>query len=89
MDWISFDLSLRLAICTTAVLIVLGLAVARLLAWSRFPSRYMVEAVVALPLVLPSTVLGYYLLLFLGRESPVGLLVESLTAETLVFLSLD
>ena len=85
MDWIAFDLSLRLAICTTAVLIVLGLAVARLLAWSRFPGRYMVEAVVALPLGLPPTVLGYYLLLFLGRESPVGRLVESLTGETLVF----
>ncbi len=85
MDWLAFDLSFRLAICTTAVLMVLGLAVARMLAWSRFPGRYMVEAVVALPLVLPPTVLGYYLLLFLGRESPVGLLVESLTGETLVF----
>ncbi|MGR9105761.1 MAG: molybdate ABC transporter permease subunit [Gammaproteobacteria bacterium] len=85
MDWTAFGLSLKLSACTIAVLLVLGLAVARSLAWRRFPGRSLVEAVVALPLVLPPTVLGYYLLLFLGRQSPLGLAVESLTGETLVF----
>lgn len=85
MDWTAFSLSLKLSGSTVAVLLVLGLLVARSLAWRRFPGKSMLEAIVALPLVLPPTVLGYYLLLFMGRQSPLGLAVESLTGETLVF----
>jgi molybdate transport system permease protein len=85
MDWTAFALSLKLSTSTVIVLLIVGLLVARALAWRRFPGRSMVEAVVALPLVLPPTVLGYYLLLFMGRQSPLGLVVESLTGESLVF----
>ena len=85
MDWSAFRLSLKLSGCTVAVLLILGLVIARALAWRRFPGKSMVEAVVALPLVLPPTVLGYYLLLVMGRQSPFGSAVESLTGESLVF----
>jgi molybdate transport system permease protein len=85
MDWSAFSLSLKLSGSTVAVLLVLGLLVARSLAWRSFPGRSMLEAIVALPLVLPPTVLGYYLLVFLGRRSPLGSTVEALTGETLVF----
>lgn len=85
MDWSAFGLSLKLSGLTTLVLLVLGLIVARLLAWRKFRAKSMVEAIVALPLVLPPTVLGYYLLVFMGRDSPVGKLVESITGQSLVF----
>ena len=85
MDWTAFALSLRLSACTVAILLVLGLLVARSLAWREFKGKHLVEAVVALPLVLPPTVLGYYLLVFFGRESVLGSAIESLTGESLVF----
>lgn len=85
MDWAAFGLSLKLSASTIGVLLVLGLGVARALAWRRFPGKSMLEAIVALPLVLPPTVLGYYLLVFMGRQSPLGLAVESMTGQTLVF----
>jgi molybdate transport system permease protein len=85
MDWTAFNLSLQLSACTVAVLLLFGLLVGHSLAWRHFPGKSMIEAVVALPLVLPPTVLGYYLLVFLGRQSPIGIAVESLTGETLVF----
>jgi len=68
-----------------AVLLVLGLGTARMLAWTRFRGKFLLEAIVALPLVLPPTVLGYYLLVFLGRQSPIGIAIESITGHTLVF----
>ena len=85
MDWAAFSLSLKLSGCTVAVLLICGLLVARWFAGCEFRGRGMVEAIVALPLVLPPTVLGYYLLLFMGRQSPLGSAVESLTGESLVF----
>lgn len=85
MDWSAFLLSLQLSLVTVAVLLILGLVVARALAWARFRGKFLLEAVVALPLVLPPTVLGYYLLVFLGRQSPLGVAIESLTGHSLVF----
>ena len=85
MDWDAFALSLRLAAWTTVVLLPAGVAVARVLAWRRFPGKPLVEAAFALPLVLPPTVLGYYLLVALGSASPIGELYESLTGGQLVF----
>ncbi len=85
MDWTAFVLSLRLSAWTTVILFFVGLVVSRLLAWRSFPGKSVVEAIVALPLVLPPTVLGYYLLVAFGRDSPVGQLFESLTGHTLVF----
>lgn len=67
------------------LLLVVGMSIARALAWRRFRGRSLIEAVVALPLVLPPTVLGYYLLVAFGRGSPIGQTFEALTGDTLVF----
>jgi len=72
MDWPALSLSLQLAAVTLAVLLPLGLWLARLLATRRFAGKALVEALVVLPLVLPPTVLGYYLLVSLGGASPIG-----------------
>ena len=72
MDWPAIVLSLRLAACTTLVLCALGLPLAYWLAVSRRRWKFLVESVVALPLVLPPTVLGFYVLLAIGPYSPVG-----------------
>ncbi len=85
MDWQAIELSLRLSILTTAVLLAIGLPVAWWLATSRWRFRYLVEAVIALPLVLPPTVLGFYLLLAIGPRSPVGAGVARLTGVNLAF----
>ncbi len=85
MDWIAFKLSLSLSLWTTIILLIIGLIVARLLAWRSFPGKSLIEAVVALPLILPPTVLGYYLLTIFGRDTLLGQTFESLTGDTLVF----
>ncbi len=72
MDPSALRLSLELATLTTAALLVLGLPLAWWLATSRWRFRFLIEAVVALPLVLPPTVLGFYLLYGLGPRSPLG-----------------
>src|SRR5689334_14898004 len=72
MDWPAIGLSLRLAACTTLVLCVLGLPLAYWLAVSRWRGKFLVEAVVALPLILPPTVLGFYLLMAMGPKGPLG-----------------
>ena len=85
MDWAAVLLSLKLAFCTTLALLVLGLPLAYWLAASRWRFKFLVEAVVALPLVLPPTVLGFYVLLALGPNSPLGRGYESLTGKLLPF----
>ncbi len=72
MDWQALTLSLELAAATLLVLLPLGLWAGRWLARTRFAGKALVEAVVVLPLVLPPTVLGYYLLVSLGGASPLG-----------------
>ncbi len=79
MDWQSLTLSLQLAAVTLGVLLPPGLWLGRWLATTRFAGKAVVEALVVLPLVLPPTVLGYYLLVSLGGASPLGRWV----AETL------
>jgi molybdate transport system permease protein len=77
MDPAALRLSLWLATLTTAALLVIGVPIAHWLATSRFRLKFLVEAVVALPLVLPPTVLGFYLLVGLGPRSPAGRLWEA------------
>ncbi len=77
--------SLKLALATTSILLLLGTPLAWWLARSQWRFRYWVEAVVALPLVLPPTVLGFYLLLLLGPRGPVGALMTSLGGQPLAF----
>lgn len=70
MIWPALTLSLQVTAIATVCIFVLGLALAWLLARYRFPAHTFVETIINLPLVLPPTVLGYYLLLVLGRGSP-------------------
>ncbi len=72
MDWQALVLSLELAAATLVVLLPFGLALGRWLATTRSPAKAWIEALVVLPLVLPPTVLGYYLLVTLGGASPLG-----------------
>ena len=85
VDWAAIWLTLRLASTTTFILFVVGLPLAYWLAMSRWPWRFVVEAIVALPLVLPPTVLGFYLLVLMGPRSPVGKLTENLIGSRLPF----
>jgi molybdate transport system permease protein len=85
IDWFPLLLSLRVAAVATAFVVLIGLAIGWLLARRRFVGRELLDAAVTLPLVLPPTVLGYYLLVLLGRESPVGRAIESVTGHSLVF----
>lgn len=72
MDWTAFALSLKLAAWTGAVLLPIGLLLSRYLAFRVRRGKALLEAAVALPLVLPPTVLGYYLLVAFGGASPLG-----------------
>lgn len=85
MDWDAVALSVRLASATTLVLLVGAVPLAAWLAFSRRRWTVLVEAVVALPLVLPPTVLGFYLLVALGEGSPVGRWWAETTGSPLVF----
>ena len=85
MDWQAIWLSVRLAFSTTAILLVLGLPVAYWLAFSPRRWKFLAEALVALPLVLPPTVLGFYVLLAIGPRSPLGALYSRLTGGMLPF----
>ncbi|MBW8268908.1 molybdate ABC transporter permease subunit [Caldovatus aquaticus] len=85
MDWIAFRLSVALALWTLALLLPLAVWLGRVLAYRRFPGRGFVEAAVALPLVLPPTVVGFYLLTAFGAPSPLGRAWERLFGHGLAF----
>ncbi len=85
MDWQAVQLTLQLAAATTTILAFVGLPLAYWLAMSRARGRFLVEAIVALPLVLPPTVLGFYLLTAMGPHSPGGRFYQSLTGSLLPF----
>jgi molybdate transport system permease protein len=85
LDWQAFRLSLLLGLGTALVLIPAGLLLARTLAWRRFPGRSLVQSAVALPLVLPPTVLGYYLLVAFGPHGFPGGAYEHIFGQPLVF----
>jgi molybdate transport system permease protein len=85
MDWQALGLSLRLAGWTVVILVPLGIWLGRLLAWRHFAGKPVVEALLALPLVLPPTVLGYYLLVAMGGAAPLGRLYEQIAGQQLAF----
>jgi molybdate transport system permease protein len=85
MDWQAFWLTIRLAVLVAAILLTIGLPIAYWIAYSRWRWKFLVEAVVALPIVLPPTVLGFYVLVALGTRSPLGRFWQSLTGHTLAF----
>src|SRR5450432_1607059 len=84
-DWQAFGLTLRLAVFVSTILLLFGLPIAYWIAFSRRRWKFLVEAVVALPIVLPPTVLGFYVLVALGPRSPLGRWWISLTGHTLAF----
>jgi molybdate transport system permease protein len=85
MDWQAILLTLRLAAIVSLVLLVVGLPIAYWLAFTRVRWSFLVEAIVAMPLVLPPTVLGFYILVTLGQHSALGQLLNSWFGVTLPF----
>jgi molybdate transport system permease protein len=85
MDWQAFWLSVRLAATVSAILLVLGVPLAYWLSVTRFRGRFVIESIVSLPLVLPPTVLGFYVLMALGARSPIGRLWTEWLGHGLAF----
>lgn len=85
LDWTALWLSLKVAGWATAINLVLGVALGALLARRRFPGRELLDTLLTLPMVLPPTVLGYYLLVVIGRNGPLGAWLQSTFGINLVF----
>ena len=85
MDWSAFALSLKLAFATLLVLLPVGVWAGRKLAWRLFRGKALVEALLAVPLVLPPTVLGFYLLVAMGGASVLGHWYELASGHPLIF----
>jgi len=85
MTWEPLILSLEVALIATLLAGLTGVAMAGLMARSRFFGRDLLDALITAPMVLPPTVLGYYLLTLIGRDSALGQAWESLTGSPLVF----
>ncbi|HSE59980.1 MAG TPA: molybdate ABC transporter permease subunit [Nitrospiraceae bacterium] len=85
MNWTAIRLTLELALLTAAILLVVGLPIAYWLTYSRRRWKFLVESVVALPLVLPPTVLGFYILVAIGPHSPLGRWYAELVGHPLPF----
>jgi len=85
MNWEAFWLTARLAAIVSCALVLIGIPIAYWLTYSRWRWKFLVEAAIALPIVLPPTVLGFYVLVALGSRSPLGRWWESLTGHTLAF----
>jgi len=85
MDWSALQVSLRLGAGTILILLPFGIWLGRVLATRRFRGRFLVEALVTVPLVLPPTVLGFYLLVTFGARSPLGQAFQTLLGHALPF----
>src|SRR5262245_1282581 len=85
MNWQAFLLSMKLASTTSIILLVIALPLSYWIAFSKWRGTFFVEAIVALPLVLPPTVLGFYILVLLGPRSPLGRWYESIMGRGLAF----
>ena len=85
MNWSAIVLTLRLALVVCAILLTIGMPIAYWLTFTRWRWKFLAESVVALPLVLPPTVLGFYVLVAMGPQSPVGRLYQSWMGHGLPF----
>ena len=83
MNWQALALTAQLAVMVAATLVVIGLPIAYWITYSRWRWKFLIEAVVSIPLVLPPTVLGYYLLVLFGNTTWFERWYESLTGHTL------
>ena len=85
MNWAAIFLTVRLATFTTIILLLIGTPIAYWFAFSRWRWKFLLESVVALPLVLPPTVLGFYLLVIISPRNPVGAFYRTITGQPLAF----
>ena len=85
MNWEAISLTARLASIVAGALLVVGLPIAYWITFSRWRWKFLVEALVSMPLVLPPTVLGFYLLIAFGAHGALGRLLQSVTGHTLAF----
>lgn len=85
MEWQALELTLELALLVAAILFVVALPLAYWIAYSEWRWKFVAESVIALPIVLPPTVLGFYVLVALGPHSPLGQCWVSLTGHSLAF----
>ncbi len=85
VEWLALSLTAKLALTTTLILLVFGTPLAWWLAWTKSRLRPILEAIVALPLILPPTVLGFYLLIALGPSGPIGELMTWFGGAPLAF----
>jgi molybdate transport system permease protein len=85
MDWTALRVSLWLGAGTIAILLPLGLLLGHRLAVRDFPGKTLIEALVTVPLVLPPTVLGFYLLVTFGARSPLGRAFQAIVGQSLPF----
>jgi molybdate transport system permease protein len=85
VNWIAIWVTVKLASLTAVTLLVVGLPIAYWLSFSRWRWKFLIESVVALPLVLPPTVLGFYILVAIGPHSPLGKLYIDLVGSPLPF----
>ena len=85
MNWTAIGLTFKLATLTALILVMVGLPIAYWLSFSQRRWKFLVESVVALPLVLPPTVLGFYILVAIGPRSPLGRFYTSLVGHPLPF----
>ncbi len=85
MNWTAIVLTFKLAVFTATILLVIGLPIAYWVSFSRWRWKFLIESVVALPLVLPPTVLGFYILVAIGPHSPLGQFYAELVGHPLPF----
>jgi len=85
VDFTSFGLTLELAIITTSILLIIGIPIAYYIAYTKYRYNVIVESIIAMPLVLPPSVLGFYLLLLLNKNGLLGSMWESLFGYQLAF----
>lgn len=85
MDYLALYVTLKLALITTIILMVLAAPIAYVLAYFRFPGKSLLEALIYLPMALPPTVIGFYLIIIMGPKGFAGKTWEILTGESLLF----
>ena len=85
LDFSAIIVTIKLAIVSTSILVLIGTPIAWWLSQTKFKFKAVFEAIIALPLILPPTVLGFYLLITLGSNGPIGKLLESLGGSSIAF----
>ena len=85
LDLSAIIVTIKLALVSTSILVLIGTPIAWWLSQTKFKFKAVFEAIIALPLILPPTVLGFYLLITLGSNGPIGKLLESLGGSSIAF----